>query len=172
MISPVTKDTVKVPDQGQFKAAVLMDHLNDWQEITKDPVTIQAVKGVKLPLRSTPPTCCPTEGDLERRDEDPVVDSSIKELLELGAIQEIPRDTPVFLSKVFTVPKLERGKEYGRRFILNLKVSIENIFTSAQCLYLLESRLKQPLHINRIRVMRDSLHFGLTLNSIILYITL
>ena len=28
-----------------------------------------------------------------------------------------------FLSRIFTVPKMERGKEYGRRFILNLKVS-------------------------------------------------
>ena len=29
----------------------------------------------------------------------------------------------VFISRVFTVPKLERGIEYGRRFILKLKVS-------------------------------------------------
>ena len=29
----------------------------------------------------------------------------------------------VFISNVFTVPKLERGIEYGGRFILNLKVS-------------------------------------------------
>ena len=29
----------------------------------------------------------------------------------------------VFISRVFTVPKLERGIEYGKRFILNLKVS-------------------------------------------------
>ena len=29
----------------------------------------------------------------------------------------------MFISRVFTVPKLERGIEYGKRFILNLKVS-------------------------------------------------
>ena len=34
----------------------------------------------------------------------------------------------VFLSRVFTVPKMERGKEYGRRFILNLKVSLFHTF--------------------------------------------
>ena len=28
----------------------------------------------------------------------------------------------VFISHVFTVPKMERGIEYGKRFILNLKV--------------------------------------------------
>ena len=121
--SPVTKDTVKVPEQGQFRAAALKDHLRDWLEISKDKVTIQAVQGVKLPLRSTPPTRCPSKEDLRRRDVDPVVDASVKEHLELGAIEEIPTDTEVFLSKVFTVPKMERGQEYGKRFILNLKVS-------------------------------------------------
>ena len=29
----------------------------------------------------------------------------------------------VFIFNVFTVPKMERGIEYGKRFILNLKVS-------------------------------------------------
>ena len=33
-------------------------------------------------------------------------------------------DDKVFLSRVFTVPKTERGRDYGRRFILNLKVSL------------------------------------------------
>ena len=46
-----------------------------------------------------------------------------KELLNLKAVQEVDVKEKVFLSRVFTVPKLERGKEYGRRFILNLKVS-------------------------------------------------
>ena len=55
---------------------------------------------------------------------DPVIDSTIQEMLTLNAIQVVDRKTQVFISRVFTVPKLERGKEYGRRFILNLKVSI------------------------------------------------
>ena len=46
-----------------------------------------------------------------------------KELLNLKAVQEVDVKEKVFLSRVFTVPKMERGKEYGRRFILNLKVS-------------------------------------------------
>ena len=29
----------------------------------------------------------------------------------------------VFLGSVFTVTKLDRGREYGKRFILNLKVN-------------------------------------------------
>ena len=46
------------------------------------------------------------------------------ELLILNAVQEVHENKDkVFLSRVFTVPKMERGKEYGRRFILNLKVS-------------------------------------------------
>ena len=52
------------------------------------------------------------------------LNNSLQELLELKAVQEVPRNDEVFLSRVFTVPKTERGKEYGRRFILNLKVSL------------------------------------------------
>ena len=43
--------------------------------------------------------------------------------MNLNAVREVDVKEKVFLSRVFTVPKLERGKEYGRRFILNLKVS-------------------------------------------------
>ena len=46
-----------------------------------------------------------------------------KELLSLEAVQEVDVKEKVFISRVFTVPKMERGKEYGKRFILNLKVS-------------------------------------------------
>ena len=52
------------------------------------------------------------------------LNNSLQELLELKAVQEMQEDDEVFLSRVFTVPKTERGKEYGRRFILNLKVSL------------------------------------------------
>ena len=56
------------------------------------------------------------------RRKDPVIDETVKELLELKVLEEIPTDSKVFVSQVFTVPKLERGIEYARRFILNLKV--------------------------------------------------
>ena len=38
-------------------------------------------------------------------------------------MQVVPRDTKLFLSSVFTVSKLEQGREYGKRFMLNLKVN-------------------------------------------------
>ena len=41
--------------------------------------------------------------------------------MDLKAVSQVDVQEKVFLSPVFTVPKLERGKEYGRRFILNLK---------------------------------------------------
>ena len=43
--------------------------------------------------------------------------------MNLNAVRVVDVKEEVFLSRVFTVPKLERGIEYGRRFILNLKVS-------------------------------------------------
>ena len=54
--------------------------------------------------------------------------NSPQELLNLKAVQEMQENDEVFLSRVFTVPKMERGKEYGRRFILNLKVSCLHTF--------------------------------------------
>ena len=44
-------------------------------------------------------------------------------MLNLNAVQEVHENDEVFLSRVFTMPKMERGKEYGRHFILSLKVS-------------------------------------------------
>ena len=44
-------------------------------------------------------------------------------MLHLNAVQEVNKKDEVFLSRIFTVPKMERGKEYGKHFILNLKVS-------------------------------------------------
>ena len=64
--------------------------------------------------------------ELSSKRSDPVVDSKIQEMLTLRAIQVLDRKAEVFISRVFTVPKIERGKEYGRRFILNLKVSIRS----------------------------------------------
>ena len=43
--------------------------------------------------------------------------------MDLKAVSQVDVQEKVFFSPVFTVPKLERGIEYGRRFILNLKVS-------------------------------------------------
>ena len=91
--------------------------------MTKNHFVLQDIVGVQIPLHSTPPLRLGTKEELGRRETDPVIDEAIGELLKLGAIQTVSEDTEVFLSRVFTVPKTKRGKEYGRRFILNLKVS-------------------------------------------------
>ena len=44
-------------------------------------------------------------------------------MLHLEAVSQVDEQEKVFISSVFTVPKMERGIEYGKRFILNLKVS-------------------------------------------------
>ena len=98
--------------------------MNAWQQVTDDHISLQAIAGVKIPLKGTPPLCCATKEELDERRVDPVIDEAITELLNLKVVQVMPRNAEVFLSRVFTVPKTERGKEYGRRFILNLKVSL------------------------------------------------
>ena len=95
--------------------------------------------GVKIPLTGKPPVRHASRAELYERRLDPVIDEAVKvvstqavlvslinspkELLNLKAVHEMEEDDEVFLSRVFTVPKMERGKEYGRLFILNLKVS-------------------------------------------------
>ena len=86
-------------------------------------MTLDAVTGLTIPFSTLPPSRLPTQEELTRKDEDPVVDASVAELLALGAAVIVPNTTSGFYSRVFTVPKMERGVEYGRRFIINLKVS-------------------------------------------------
>ena len=90
--------------------------------------------GFKIPLIGKPPVRRASKAELDERRVDPVIDEAVKvvstqagmvslinslqELLELKAVQEMQEDDEVFLSRIFTVPKTERGKEYGRGFIL------------------------------------------------------
>ena len=133
-----------VPNQGQFVAGALTRHVEEWSQVTDDYVSLQAIVGVKIPLTGKPPVCRASRAELDERRVDPVIDEAVKvvstqevlvslinspqELLNLKAVQEIQEEDEVFLSRVFTVPKMERGKEYGRRFILNLKVSLLHTF--------------------------------------------
>ena len=132
--------SVTVPQQGQFIAGALTRHLNAWRQVTDDYVSLQAIVGVKIPLVGKPPVRRASRAELDERRVDPIIDEAVKvvsiqavlvslinspqELLNLKAVQEMQEDDEVFLSRVFTVPKTERGKEYGRWFILNLKVSL------------------------------------------------
>ena len=133
-----------VPQQGQFIAGALTRHVEAWRQVTDDYVSLQAIVGVKIPLTGKPPVRRASRAELDERRVDPVIDEAVKvvstqavlvslinspqELLNLKAVQEMQEDDEVFLSRVFTVPKTERGKEYGRRFILNLKVSFLHTF--------------------------------------------
>ena len=70
--------TVTVPNQGQFRAGVLTRFIQEWSDITDDPVTLQAIKGVKLPMTSKPPVRRPTKAELSVRREEPAIDAAIK----------------------------------------------------------------------------------------------
>ena len=133
-----------LPNQGQFVAGALTRHVEEWSQVTDDYVSLQAIVGVKIPLTGKPPVRRASRAELDERRVDPVIDEAVKvvstqevlvslinspqELLNLKAVQEMQENDEVFLSRVFTVPKMERGKEYGRRFILNLKVSLLHTF--------------------------------------------
>ena len=114
---------VQLPPQEAFVAGGLPNFMDKWKVVTTDPVTLDAVSGLTIPFSTLPPCRLPTQEELTRLDEDPVVDASVEEILALGAAVIVPNNTEGFYSRVFTVPKVERGVEYGKRFIINLKVS-------------------------------------------------
>jgi len=121
------KKEVVLPPEEPFSAGSLPRFRDKWESITTDPVTLDAVSGLTIPFKDLPPCRLPTREELLNVDEDPVVDASIAELLALKAAAVVPSNSEGFFSRVFTVPKMERGVEYARRFIINLKVSFINI---------------------------------------------
>ena len=58
---PPTEDRVIIPVQTGFRAGILKNHLQTWKSFTKDPIALNAVSGVKLPLRRPPPLKCPNK---------------------------------------------------------------------------------------------------------------
>ena len=70
--------TVIVPNQGQFVAGVLTRHIQEWSSVTDDYVTLQAIRGVKLPLIGRPPVRRPSRAELDEWRKDPVIDEAIK----------------------------------------------------------------------------------------------
>ena len=69
---------VTVPNQGQFAAGVLTRHVHEWSQITDDYISLQAIRGVKLPLIGRPPVRCPSNTELDERRVDPVIDEAIE----------------------------------------------------------------------------------------------
>ena len=71
-----------IPDSGPFQAGGLSQHVQDWQDITTDYVSLQAIRGVEIPIWKMPPLLPPSRKELERRTVDPVVDQNISEMLD------------------------------------------------------------------------------------------
>ena len=69
---------VTVPNQGQFVAGVLTRYEQEWSSVTEDHVTLQAIRGVKLPLIGRPPVRRPSRVELDEWRKDPVIDEAIK----------------------------------------------------------------------------------------------
>ena len=70
--------SVNVPDQGQFRAGALTRFLREWSNITDNPVTLQAIRCVKLPMIARPPVQRPSRAVLEERREEPAIDAAIE----------------------------------------------------------------------------------------------
>jgi hypothetical protein len=148
-INNLVSKEVRLPLQEAFVSGGLPRFIEKWKLVTTDPVTLDAVSGLTIPFSSLPPCRLPTPEELSREDEDPVVDASVAEILALGAAVVVPNNTVGFYSRVFTVPKTERGVEYGKRFIINLKVSFYKMIhkVSFDFIQTCITRVKEFLHI-------------------------
>ena len=122
----LVKDIVNpviIPTQPPFVAGSLGLKVQEWVQITSHRECINIIQGRWLHFKyQRPRVKPPCHQILSEMRQDPALDNAISEMLEMKVIQEVTVHTPVYLSRVFTVPKMERGKEYGRRFILDLKV--------------------------------------------------
>ena len=133
-----------VSQQGPLLAGTLT---RNWRQVTdNDDISLIAnIVGVKILLFGKTFGTSRFHGGIRREeDKDPVIDEAVKvvstqavlvslinslqELSKLKAVQEMQQEDKVFLSRVFTVPRTKRGKEYGRHFILKLKVSLLHTF--------------------------------------------
>ena len=107
--TPVTKvdfsqktQSVIVPPQGEFVSAGLCRHITEWERVTKDTISLQAIRGTKktTEVYTSSPLHDSSRAGHEEGDPGPAA---------AQGHTVVPRDTEVFLSSVFTVPKLERG---------------------------------------------------------------
>ena len=78
--------TATVPDQGKFTAGGLTRHVHEWSLITDDYITLQAVRGVLLPLTGKPPIRRPSQRELDERRVDQVIDDAIKVVVFSGLV--------------------------------------------------------------------------------------
>ena len=46
-----------VPPYGEFVYAGLCKHIPEWERVTKNSISLQAIRGTKIPLKSSPPLC-------------------------------------------------------------------------------------------------------------------
>ena len=78
--------TATVPNQGKFTAGVLTRHVHEWSQITDDYISLQAIRGVILPLIGKPPLRRPSQTELDERRVDPVIDEAIKVVVFSGLV--------------------------------------------------------------------------------------
>lgn len=98
-------------------AGRLTNFIDNWLEITKDAVILNAISGYRIPFLRTPPPRPrlkePELSEVERK----LCAIEINRLLAKGAIQQAVFTTDQYLSSYFLIDK-SSGK---KRFILNLK---------------------------------------------------
>ena len=67
-------------------SSIVLCFPREWSQITNDYISLQAIRGVKLPLIGKPPVRCPSQTELDERRVDPVIDEAIKVVVFSGSV--------------------------------------------------------------------------------------
>lgn len=114
---PLQIQTSDTPLEHVRTAGRLACYLPIWKKITNDPEVLQAVRGYRIPLVSTPPPRMHLQEPTFSPSIAEACDREILRLLQKGAIVSTTPSEHQFLSRFFLIAK----SSGGMRFILNLK---------------------------------------------------
>lgn len=91
--------------------------VNNWKAITKDPIVLNYIKGLKIPFDKVPFQKFEPSNPRFSKTELKHLKLSISKLLTSGAIKKCSDVSDQFISNIFLIPK----RDGSFRFILNLK---------------------------------------------------
>ena len=90
------------PSVSTGAAAKLPQFIEQWKSITSDPAVLEIVTGVNIPFRCVPFLKVTTKTVPELY---PLLEQKVQNLLEKGAICEVPFCEDGFYSRLFVIPK-------------------------------------------------------------------
>ena len=114
--TPLSQRTIVLDVDQTFRAGATRHHYNNWLNLTSDKFILETITGARLEFEEPPNQICSPRSLKFSDQEFDIIDSQIKEFLQLGIVEKAIHVEQEFLSNVFS-----RHKRNGSsRLILNL----------------------------------------------------